>query len=199
MGFYGLTIPAQVERTRLITGKMTGNVNYTTPNPTLAAVDDAADELETAFNASRNLDKEKMAAMRLRRKELLALVVLLAGYVQTTSGGDEEKILSSGFDIRAQGLPKPVVAGEVTNLQVGDGSVNGSVLLNWDRAKNAVIYVIEVSTSSEFADGDYRGITTKTQKEIDELNSGTRYWIRVTALGREKAGNPSSPASILVR
>jgi len=199
MGFRGLTVPAQIERTRLITSSMAGNVTYPTPSPALAAVNAAADALELAYNESRNGDKIKMAAMRLRRKELLALLVLLAGYVQTTSGGDEEKILGSGFGIRTKGVLKPVVAGDVTNLQLSDGEVSGSILINWNKADNAVIYVIEIAQDTDFKDSRFAGITTKTQKLVDELDKGTTYYVRVRALGRERAGNVTQPVSILVR
>ena len=56
-----------------------------------------------------------------------------------------------------------------------------------------------VAKNAEFNDSSFAGITTKTQKLVDELDKGTTYYVRVRALGREKAGNVTQPVSILVR
>lgn len=199
IGFSGLSVPNQIERARNIVTLMTGNANYTTPSPTLVVVGDAVDALETAYNQSRNRDKAKMVTMRSRRKEMLYLVVQLASYVQDASGGNEEKILSSGYSVVGAKTPHPVIAGAVTNVRLSDGAVSGSIRVDWDKATNTVLYVVFASTQPEFTYLDVQGITTKTQKEIGELSPGTRYWIRILPLGREEMGPISEPISILVR
>ncbi len=170
-----------------------------TPSPTLAVVITATDDLETAWTDSRGRDKDKIAAMRLRRKELLYLIVQLAAYVQQASGGDEEIILSSGFDVRATNTPHPDTAGVVTNLRLSDGSVPGNVKVEWNKADDAVNYVILSSPSMDFNIDGMKGVTTRTQKEISGFTTGTTIWIRVIALGRENPGPPSEAMSILVR
>ena len=200
IGFSGLSVPEQIERAKSIVTKMTGNANYTTPSPSLAVVTAAVDALETAYNNSRNRVKVKVAAMYLRRKEMLFQIVQEAAYVQEASEGDEEKILSSGFELRSTNSIHPVVADMVTNVQLNDGSVSGKLKVQWDAASNAIIYIIEVSKSIDFNDSDaLRGITTKTQKEVGNLSPGLKYWIKVTALGREEIGSPSEPVSIIAR
>ncbi len=199
MGFSGKSVPVQIQRVREITVAMTGNVNFTTPSPALNVVDDKADELETAYQESRNRDKDKVAIMRLRRKELLLLIVQLAAYVQQASGGDGEKILSSGFDVVPPKTPRPDTAGAVTNLQLSDGPVSGSVFVTWDKADDAVIYLIQSSPTLDFSDDEMRGITTRTQKLVSGFTSGTTVWFRVVALGKENPGPLSAPISILVR
>jgi hypothetical protein len=85
-------VPAQVAKSRDIQTKMNGNPNFPIPDPALADVGIATDELETSFNEAQNNDREKKAVMRIKRKMLKALIVLLADYVQKTSEGDEEAI-----------------------------------------------------------------------------------------------------------
>ncbi len=199
IGFSGLNVPEQIERTRLITGKMDGNALYVTPVPALVDVNKAADDLEDAYNASRGRDKVKTAEMRLRRKELLFLIGQLSVYVQQASGADGEKILSSGFDVAKTKTPKPVVAGEVHNLRVDDGTTSGRIKAEWDKATDAVMYMVEVSKLADFSTIDKRGFTTKTQKEHGGFAPGTKYWVRITALGREEAGTVSEPVSIIAR
>ncbi len=199
MSFDKLTVPLQIERARQIINSMTGNVNFATPNPTLAEVTTANNALETAFNESRNRDKNKIASMRLRRTELLFLITQLAAYVQEASGGNEEKIRSSGFGVRRANTPKPVVAGEVTNVRLKDGSNSGSIVVDWDKASDAIIYIISVRTEGEPEPVGFKGVTTKTQKEIDGLTPGKNYLVTVRALGREEAGPVSDPAYIIAR
>ena len=199
IGFNGLTVPEQIERARHTIIMMTGNANYTTPSPTLAVVGAANDALESAYNASRGRDKNLVAAMRLRRKEMLYQIGQLSAYVQEASGGDEEKIRSSGFDIKNVKTPHPVIAGEVNNVRLADGSSSGKITVDWDKASNAVMYVILTSANADFTGQEPKGITTKTHKEIGSLTTGNRYWVKVIGLGREEVGPASEPVSIIVR
>lgn len=189
IGFSGLSVSEQVERARLIIGKMTGNATYPTPNPTLLVVGAAADALETAYNESRNRDKIKVAALKLRRKEMLFLANQLGAYVQEASDGDAEKIFSSGFSVRGTKTPHPDIAGMVGNVRLSDGSNSGKVRVDFDKASDAVIYIIEASRTIDFSDENLlKGVTTKTHKEIGGLTVGIKYWVRVFGLGREEVG-----------
>jgi hypothetical protein len=199
MGFHRVPVVDQIERARHIKTRMAGNANYPSPNPTLAAFGNAIDKLERAYNESRNGDTVKMETMRLRRTELLALVVQLAAYVQEASEGDAEKILSSGFSIKKGKTPHSDTAGEVHDLRLSDGSNSGKVLANWKAAENAVNYLIEVSLTASFTNYELKGVTTKTRKELSSFGVGTTIWIRIVPLGRENAGTKSDPVSIQVR
>jgi hypothetical protein len=202
IGFSRLSVSDQVERARNIKGKMAGNVNYTTPNPTLLVFEAAINALETAFNESRSRDKVKMATMRIRRAELLTLVFQLASYVQEASAGDEEKILSSGFDVRGAKTSHSVTAGAVNDVQVEDGSAEGKAVVSFDKADDAIIYIIEAALSVSPMPApqfELKGYTTKTRREIGGLNRGSEYLIRVTAIGREEMGAHSNAVSYIAR
>ncbi len=201
IGFSGLSVPEQIERARSIVTKMTGNASYTTPSPALAVVTAAVNALETAYNLSRNRDTEKVAAMVLRRKEMLFQINQEGAYVQEASEGDAEKILSSGFSIVGTKTVHPDIAGEVHNVQLNDGSNSGKVRVDFDKASDAVIYVIEASKFADFSGDEelLKGVTTKTHKEISGLTVGTKYWVRVFGLGKEEVGPYSEPVSIIVR
>jgi len=200
IGFSGLTVPEQIERARLIVTRLTGNAAFPTPSPTLSDVSDAADALEIAYNDSRNRDKNKVAIMKLRRKEMLFLISQLAAYVQQASGGDEEKIRSSGFYVRSSNHTHPAVAGQVHNVRVADGSTSGKIKVSWDKAENAALYVVLVSTDPDkFNPDSAKGFTTRTSKEIGDLDTGVKYWIRILPLGREEMGPLSEPVDIIVR
>ncbi len=199
IGFSKLTVPQQVARGRLITSSMTGNASFPTPSPALAVVDGKIDELETAYNESRGRDKDKTAIMRLRRKEMLFLIVQLGAYVQQASDGDEEVILSSGFDVVAAGTPRPDTGGEVTGIDLTDGSQENTIKVEWDKATDAVLYLLETSATPDFSNGEFAGGTTRTQKEIGPFAPGSTVWIRIFAFGRENPGPHSIPQSFKLR
>ncbi len=195
IGFSTLDVPKQIERSRLIQTAMTGNASYATPVPSLATVKTATDNLEASYNESRGRDKNKVQIMKLRRAEMLALIIQLAAYVQSTSNGDKETILSSGFDVITRGVPQPPV-GQVLNLRVSKGTVSGTVKLLWDRMPGARVYVIEVSTDP-FGPETFepRGVSTKSRFELDKLKPGNKYWMRVAAIGLNGLGDWSDPAA----
>ncbi len=199
IGFSNLTVPEQIERTRLIISNMTGNANYPAPAPSLIDLNTAVDALETAYNESRGRDKTKIVIMNLRRKELAYLVSQEAAYVQQASGGDAEKILSSGFEIRKEPEPKSDTAGEVINLRLSDGTVSGKVRVDFDRARDAVLYVVMVSKDADPNKTEPQGFTSRTYKEIGDFSAGSKICVQVMALGRENPGTPSDPAYFLVR
>ncbi len=199
IGFAGLTVPEQIERARHIKTSMTGNTNYMTPSPTLIEVDGAVTALENAYNESRSRDKNKVAAMKLRRKELLFIISQEAAYVQQASGGELEKILSSGFDVAKAKTPRSDTAGMVTNVRLSDGSAQGKIRVDFDKADNSVMSVILVAKDPDFNNQEPKGITTKTHKEIGTFNQGEKLWVKVLALGREEPGTPSEPVFILTR
>lgn len=194
IGFNGLSVPAQIERTRLIVTNMTGNANFATPNPALATITTAVDALEVAYNESRGRDKVKVALMRIRQKELLKLMRSLAGYVQSTSEGDEAIILSSGFSVRKPRQPLgPVTAPR--DLEVEQGTQTNSLLARWKSVTGGVAYVVEVSRDQvpEAKSFSPVGVTTKGRFQIEDLLSGELYWIRVAAIGKEGVGPFSDP------
>lgn len=199
MGFNRLTVPSKIEKSRLVISRITGNAVYPAPVPSVIDLTSATDAVEVAYTESRNRDKEKMAILRQRVSELDYLISQMAAYVQQASGGDELKILSSGFDVRKEPEPKSDTAGEVINLRLSDGAVNGKVRVDFDRASNAVLYVVSVSESGDPEKVEPKGFTSKTFKEIGDYSAGTKICVRVMALGRENPGTPSDPAFFMVR
>jgi hypothetical protein len=122
VGLRGLTVPELIERGRLVTRNMSGNLNFPLPIPALSEVNSGIDDLEIAYIDSRGRDKDKVALMRVRKKRVVFLLNQLAAYVQVASQGDEGRILSSGFDVVGGSNPRPDTAGIVTALRLFDGS-----------------------------------------------------------------------------
>lgn len=194
MGFFNLSIPNQIERSRLIAGKMTANLNFPFPNPSVASMENAIDDLEVAYNQSRTGDSVWVAIMKLRRKDLMEMVRRMASYVQAESQGDEEKILSSGFDVVRRGVPLPPV-GQVQNLRLKSGSEPGSIRVLWNKVKGSFCYMIEISDEGMSPESfELYRVVGKTRWDIIGLEPGGVYWVRISAVGCSGYGAPSAIA-----
>jgi hypothetical protein len=181
---------------------MTGNANFTTPNPDLAVVDTALDDLSAATIAAFNRDKEKIAIRNQQAEEVKALIRQLSSYVQNVSAGDELIILSSGFEVRKS--PEPVgIPVQVENLSAEGTKAAGELKLDWKAVKGASSYVIEImdlgfgtsDSSSESPETDADDDTwedpitvTASRKLLTGLNSGHIYRVRVAAVGSAGQG-----------
>lgn len=187
IGFSNLSILAQIARARDIVNKMTGNASFPTPNPTLADFTIAIDALDLAYTEALNRDKTKIATRNIRRTEMLTLAKLLSYYVQDVSAGNEEVILSSGYDVVRRGDVGPV--GQVLNLHTRNGYFLGSFGALWDRVTGAGAYIVEISDDGE----TFRlfRVALSTRVEITGLEPGQLYYVRVSAVGKSGHGVPS--------
>jgi len=189
MGFSRLTTLAKIERFQTIIGLMTGNVNFTSPNPTLANCALAKDAARTAYDNSRDGGRLLTAILRQRMKEMMALVNQLAAYVENVAGGDALIILSSGFDVVQRGDAPPV--GQVVGIRTQNGISLGSISVVWDKVPSAGAYVVEISETSAAGPFQFYRVALKASMDLTGLVPGKTYWIRIYAVGRFEDGLPS--------
>ncbi|MBC8115099.1 MAG: fibronectin type III domain-containing protein [Candidatus Saccharimonas sp.] len=193
-----LTVPQKVQFMRQIVTAMTGNADYPTPSPPLATITTLANQLETDFNAaeaSRLVSEQKTAVMGTSEDAADAGLTQLGAHVDNASGGDEEKILGAGMDVRATPAPVgslPAPQGLVATIGDFDGEIDNV----WDAVRGASSYVMEKSVDPPTATSwQPAGVTTKSQRTVTGLTSGTKYWFRVAALGAAGQSPWSNPAS----
>jgi hypothetical protein len=104
LNFSRLSIPEKIARVRQIVSGLAANGRFTAPQPPLAALTAAANELEQAASdvqAIRQEAKTKTRIQSMREDALDKLISQAAGYVTAVSGGDEAIIQSAGMDVRA--------------------------------------------------------------------------------------------------
>ena len=119
----------KVALTRTVVTAMTGNANFTTPNPALATLTTAANTAETKINAYNSAREAAETALADRDASVHALEGLLTqegAYVENTSGGDRVKIESAGMDVRADGVPVGQMT-QVLDLAVTEGDFEGTL------------------------------------------------------------------------
>ena len=159
---------------------LTGNPNYTTPNPPLIAVTAALTEFTTALSAAADGGKQATAAKNEKRTTLLTVMRQLASYVQGTCKNDLSILLSSGFDAASTNhsqteLDTPVLLG------INNGN-STKLTLNVQPVPNAKAYEVRhSSTSNVWVPG---GVFTQARKiVVENLTPGTMYTFQVRAVG----------------
>ena len=198
LNLQGLTIPQKVQKFRQIITAMTGNANFTTPDPALAALTTATDTLETKYNgaqAARSTAKELTDLQDAAEKAADALMTGEASYVQLKSGGDAAKIESAGMGVRDPSAPigdLPAPGG----ISATEGDHDGEIDAHWNRVKGAKSYVVQrTATPTDAASWGNPAISTKSKITLTGLVTGTKYYLRVAAIGAAGQGAWSEIAS----
>ncbi len=178
---------------------LTGNANFVTPNPTLVFILGLMNALLLAVEDASNGDKVKKAAERTAYTNLKNAIVLLGGYVQEASGGDETKILSSGFEVVGQRHPQSVLTA-VENVHSIATNIEHQVILKWNNLKGASAYLISFA---ENPDGDWIIVTACTKAAITHSLNGlpigtTKVWVKVAGVNAAGVGAYSAAISVRV-
>ena len=200
-GSSGMTLEEIIAATRTVVTKMTGNANFTTPKPTLAALGGLADTAEAAKNAvavKKQEFDEAVLARDTAEADLKAAFEQEGAYVQSESEGQEDKILSSGYGIR--GTPGPSTpVGQVQDVSLTEGDNPGSLDCQFKPVANKKSYDVQVTTVDP-VNGPYTTVQQPTASActITGLTSGQRVWVRVRAIGALGPGPWSDPATKIV-
>lgn len=195
LNLQSMTVPTKIGKGHLIIAQMTGNAAFPAPTPTLAVFSVAVDELETAWGEAQDGAHSKIVAMNQREVEFDNLIRQLADYVQSASGGNEEKILSAGFEVRRE--PSPIGIPEAPQFRFARiGKHEGEIDLRWHRSNGARTYNVQRSTVPNNAESwTTIALITKSTYTDTGLNSGSKYWYRVAAIGAAGQSSWSDPAT----
>lgn len=170
-------------KSNTIADKMDGNPNFTSPVPPIKDLRDATTAYIASISKVEFGSKEDTVVKNNLRATLTVILKNLAAYVQTTSGGEEVIILSSGFDVNK----KPSAVGELDkpdNLTVKPGTNKGSIIVNCDVVEYANFYEFEYREVTAAVDSVWvQKTSTKRKLQIDGLTSGKQYTFRVAGAG----------------
>lgn len=192
----GLTHLQKVQKTSDIVTATTGNPNFLTPNPSLATLTGKADALAAAYSAreaAKQTLEQKQTELNTADADLESTLTLFTAYVETTSGGEAAKILSSGLGVR--GAPTPIgPLPQVEGLDAIIGDAEGQLTLRWKSVRGAKTYEVQCCTDPITVAGWAGvGLPTKATLIVTGLTSGTRCWFRVRAIGTAGPGPWSDP------
>jgi hypothetical protein len=149
LGLRERTREQKLSQANTIKTSLTGNPNFTTPNPTLAAYGALITAAQTKLNAY-NLAKAALAtALADCDATFEALDVgttQLASYAENVANGDKVKLESGGFEVRSDVTPVGPLT-QVLNLVLTAGDNEGTLDAGWDPLRGAGSY--EVQTSAD--------------------------------------------------
>jgi hypothetical protein len=161
---------------------MDGNENFLSPTPQLSVVTEALQAYHVARIAAKDKSKNAIAAKKEARNILTALLIQLANYVMTTANGDQKKLISSGFDLARKGETSPIV--KPASISVTEGENAGELMVKVPRAKGASGYVTLYTPDPISPDSVWKQLVSSTSKnKIQNLESATRYWVKIGVVG----------------
>ena len=189
-------VPALITYAQGIVKAMTGNPAFPSPTPTLAAVTEAINELQTAETAALARTKGAVAVRNEKRAALVALLQQLRGHIQATADASPE---TAGSVIQSAGIAvkkTPVRAKRVFAAKFGP--VSGSVHLVTDAAARRASYEWQYST-----DGGKTWVsaptTLQTKTTITGLTPGASVVFRYRAVTKAGEGDWSQPQTLMVK
>lgn len=177
-----------IEKVRTIVTAMTGNAVYPSPSPTLPTITTQVDDLETKFQAAIDGGKNKKLAVRTAKKTLLSSLSVLIGYIQGASGGDSDRIISAGVDVKkprtSSGILNPPL-----NVRTKFGFASGEILLLFGGVAKRHFYLVQINPTPENSNTwvDYIN-TTKVRVLITGLVTGQNYAIRIATVSADGTG-----------
>ena len=120
-----------------IVDKMTGNLNYTAPQPSLSVVQSAITAYSAAVIKSKDGTKEDTANKNATRLVLQDALYTLGNYVNMTAESNLVKLESSGFSISK--LPEAVGILDAPTLHVDYGKNPGELIIDIDANVNKIL------------------------------------------------------------
>jgi hypothetical protein len=137
-------VPDLIKLAQAIVTTMTGNANFATPEPPLASVTVATNDLMVAETATQARTRGAAATRNDKRSTLLQLLEQVKGYIQKTADANMENgaaiIQSAGVSVK-----KPAVRTPRT-FEAKPGAVSGSVKLVAKSASHRASYEWQYST-----------------------------------------------------
>lgn len=170
-------------KAQAISAAMTGNANFPTPTPDLAAFNTMIQAYSDALSAAKTRDKVKVSIKKDRRAELVALLIQLANYVSFTAAGDRSILMSSGFDLgRDSANPQPLQKPQ--NFKVSFGENSGELITSLSSVAGARTYIHQITpapaTDQSIWESVYLGSVTNTFSGLEPLK---QYCFRVAVAG----------------
>ena len=203
LGLGGMTPDEILSLTDQIITAMTGNANFTTPNPTLASVSTALATATTkvaaqkaAAQAAKQATDDRDAAIT----TLSGLVTSLGDYVSNVTQGNKVKIESAGMSVKASAAPIGPLA-QVQNLSITAGDAEGRLDLQWDPVRGTKNYQVQMSTDpNDASKWKLVDSCSGSKYSLTDLTSGQKLWFRVKARAPKPVndGAWSDPATKIV-
>jgi hypothetical protein len=196
-----LKLPRQVALllavAKAIVQALTGSKVFLSPDPTVAALNAAIAELETAEAAVQSRTKGAVSTRNLKKAALFALLEQERGYVQKIADAADRDQASELIASAQMNVRKVPVHGKRT-FSAKPGAVSGSAMLATASAGRRASYDWQYS-----ADGGKTWQmalpTLQSKTTLSGLQPGVSYAFRYRAVTKSGAADWSEPTTLLVK
>lgn len=119
----------------------------------------------------------------------------LGAQVNIDSDGDPNYVRSTGYSVRKNATPIPPLVHAPANVMTSVNGVAGRIVTSWKKVFGARNYEVQYTTDLTGATGwtSVEQTPGNTKLNVDGLTSGTKYALRVRALGNGQPGPWSGP------
>jgi len=194
--FGKLPIEKRITRTREIVTATTGNINFTTPIPSLTTITTSVDLLEAKNIAARTGPPSAMTTRDLQNKSHLLLMNQFVTYVEVASGGDQVKIETTTLVVKAMASPS-VEMEKVTGVKGTVGKFAGNSNLSWLKVAGASFYQVQRSADGATLWADEGEAVTKRKTVVTGMIPETPSYFRVAAGNGLGIGSWSDPIKVM--
>lgn len=206
-------VPVKILKGRHYVTSMTGNANFTTPNPTLASVTTAINALETAANNAAGAGPVETAIMHEKETLLDNLLTQLGAYVEGIANNNAATaasiVLSAGMDLKRPNVPIGALLPPL-DMSAKFGTQQGEIKLSCKKPVGARAIIWQISPSAAVAfvaapapsfgpasSADFpSGVTLSSKHIATGLTSGTSYTFRAAGVG---GANQSGWSDVVVQ
>ena len=187
------SVPEKIEFARLVVSSMKANKLFSDPIPGYDDITRLTDELQQAYEKSRDAGREQTALMHTKAFELDSQLTALGFYVQRIANENVENgdaiIYSAAMDVKRTGrTPERTFA--VRNTP------HAGVVVVVDRSEGRASYIWQYSLDQET--WTTAKVTLKAKAMIEGLTPGKRYYFRVAAVLKDEQGPWKGPINIIV-
>ncbi|MFC2092935.1 fibronectin type III domain-containing protein [Bacteroidota bacterium] len=197
-GLKGKSVDVKIQYGEQLITSLTGNPNITIDPTKLTELSTNTGDLETKMNAADAIRVQSKTATQELNLSEDAFDKTVSDIAKIINGSltDPDKLTSTGFPLVDEDTSSiPLV--QVMNLSLTQGDEDGEIDAQWDPVEGATGYKVEITTDindpTSWSVKESLGKVSKVS--IKNLTSGTRYWVRVSAVRGDGNGAPSDPAT----
>ncbi|HEX8078370.1 MAG TPA: hypothetical protein VF511_11190 [Chthoniobacterales bacterium] len=197
-GFSELSDEAFADKATFIIGQLTGNANYPTTNPTLAALQTSLDALQAGLIMPPGQARD--GAIATARPPLEEMLQDLAENLEQATPGNLQKLSTTGFDIRKTPVQTSEPPPTPANLRLRNLEASGEIQFLFDASPRAKSYQFQTSANPNTGPWkDYDPVSSTRNVVATGLTRAQDVWGRVRAIGPNNTRSAwSDPATVLV-
>ena len=182
MGFSQLSDADFEIKAQSIYNSMKENSYFPTTIPVITEIENAVTTYQSALTAAKSKGKNEIAVKNQSRALLGRLLKQLGNFVMASANEDLVMLVSSGFDlVKKDGSPELV---KPESIVLSDGKNPGELAVKVSFVKGARTYNFQYAPDPLTVNSVWKNeLSTSSKHTLRNLDSATRYWCRVVAIG----------------